>query len=102
MNKKTTDLKTYNEITAEHCYILLQRVGQAISQMEADSGYDGLALANEIDPVHMKDHFESHISKKAFQHLFKSEFGKNILVGMFVQKLVQESLSEEVDESDEV
>ena len=44
--------------------------------------------ADEINPELLLHVYEEYVKPKAFSHLFATDFGKNILVGMFLQTLL--------------
>lgn len=86
------------EITLEHCSVLLEKLEQALNLL---TGHESSTFVREVDSSVMLDHYEEYFTPKHFSHLFTSDFGKNVLVGTFVQRLLErtrETFNEEESE----
>lgn len=91
--RQIPDLRDTPEITLEHCSVLLEKIGKAIDIMEGETGTDVTALLN---PELLKDHYEKFFDLEAFDRLFKTELGKGVLIGSYVQKALEKMKGEEI------
>ena len=84
------DLRADNEITLEHCHILIHELGIAFDTIEGTDGHF-TGVADLVNPYAMKEYFDSQFPASAFLRLFhtKDNIGKGILVGMFMENLNQ-------------
>lgn len=96
MSKTVPDLRHTPEITLEHCSVLLEKISQALELIEGTEGYG----IEEMDVTPLLHHFEELFEPEAFQKLFmeKSGFGKGILVGTFMTRLLSQVEAEDSDE----
>lgn len=86
MKRMIPDLRDTPEITLEHCSVLLEKIEEALNMMEELEGF-AQAFVQEIDSNVLLDHYEEHFEVDRFARLFRTEFGKGVLVGSFVQRL---------------
>jgi hypothetical protein len=80
------DLHADNEITLEHCYILVERLGKGFDALEGTNGFYK-HIADLVNPARIKEFYDSFLEPPAFSRLFQTEFGKGVLIGMFMQNL---------------
>lgn len=85
------------EISLEHCSVLLEKLEQALDLL---TGAESSGFVREVDSSVMLDHYEEYFSPRHFSHMFASDFGKNVLVGTFVQRLLERT-KETFDEESE-
>lgn len=97
---KIPDLRADNEITLEHCYMLLEKVGTAVSTMEDNVEY-GADIVNGIDIQHMKDFYVEMYTPNNFTRLYLTVFGQGVLVGSYVNFLFSYVLSNTKGKFDE-
>lgn len=100
-SRQIPDLRAKPEITLEHCYVLLTKTSEALALIH---GFDpkhpeykeALEDFSDVNPELLLNVYEEVMEPHEFSHLFKTDFGKNILVGMFLQTLLQRVVEEEV------
>lgn len=78
------DLRADNEVTTEHCYVLINKLAGLLSEYGDDVG----ELAKNIDPEKFKEDMAGIVSTKRFFKLYNTDSGKLLLLGMFYQKYV--------------
>ncbi len=88
------DLRYDNEITLEHCSVLLERIGKTLEIIEGEQGY---LVADKINPRLLLEHYEEHFEPKAFSRMFGTELGKGVLVGSYLQRLLDKIAIQEVE-----
>lgn len=97
MGRTIPDLRLDNEITLEHCYVLIEHLGYSFDTIEGASRGTFQEIAN-VDPTRMKEHFDSLFPADSFARLFQTEIGKGVLVGTYAHRLLMLSKKEELDE----
>ncbi len=80
------DLQQESGVTLEHCSVLLEKIGRVLGIMDGIDSYD---VVNEINPQLLMEHYEEHFDPPAFARMFKTELGKGVLVGTYVQRLLE-------------
>jgi hypothetical protein len=91
------DLRHNAEITKEHCFVLMDRLGQTLDLLEGTlNAFAGLAA--EIDVEVMQMHFEANFEPEAFCRLFGTDIGKGVLVGTFIQVLSDQIMAQDLEE----
>lgn len=80
------DLRDEPEITAEHCSVLLEKLGYCLEQMYDDPSIKAVAL--EADVYAMVTEFTEVFQPTQFSKLFKTELGKGMLIGVFFQRFI--------------
>lgn len=89
------DLRQTNEITLEHCSVLLERIGSTLEIIEGEAGYSVTSL---INPELLRQHYEGHFEPEAFTRMFATELGKGVLVGSYLQRLLDKIALEKAEE----
>lgn len=98
MRKSIPDLQAdKNEITLEHCYVLVDRLGIALDLIEGTPGAHK-EITDAVNPELLKDHFEEHFVPDEFCRLFKTELGKGVLVGTYAKALMEQIIKERFEE----
>lgn len=88
MRKSIPDLREdHDEITLDHCYVLIAYLGRAFDLMEGtEDSFKDLAAA--LNPEVMRDELQYYFKAPEFSRLFNSEMGKGVLVGVFAKTLL--------------
>lgn len=84
----------HTEITLEHCWVLINKLGEAFDLLEGTRGVF-TEIEREINPELLKNHFEELFEPQAFSRLFSTELGKGVLVGTFAQVLLEKVRAED-------
>lgn len=87
-----------SEISLEHCSVLLERTREALTTAYPDDLESLTQVCDVLNPETMKHDFEILFTTTAFMNLFKSQFGKGVLVGALFSAI----LNEEEDEMEDV
>lgn len=98
MRRRIPDLNDdHDEITLDHCYVLIEHLGKVFSQMEGtpDGVFGG--IVDELNPEIMRDHLQSVFKTPEFSRLYKTEMGKGVLIGTFAKNLL-DSINDESNE----
>lgn len=90
------DLRQDNEITLEHCSVLLEKLGHALDIMDGQVNNFEVHLLN---PQRLQEHFEDFFEPEAFTRLFQSPDGKYVLIGTYLMRMQQRMMEMEDDES---
>lgn len=91
MRHSILDLRTDGEfITLDHCYLLLERLGQSLDCMEGTESVFK-EIAEEIDPTSVQEYLQRYFEAPEFYRLYRTEMGKGILVGVIVKSLLDKS-----------
>jgi hypothetical protein len=96
MSRKIPDLRVTPEITLEHCSVLMKRIETAIDLI--DGSDIGPAFVDDLDITILLQHYEEQFEPQAFFRMFSTEAGKNILVGTYVQRLLDMMEDEDAEE----
>jgi hypothetical protein len=88
MKRLLPDLRADDEITLEHCFILIDELGKAFDTIEGTDGHF-TGIAEHVNPHVMKQYFDSQFPAFAFIRMFHHPLGKGVLVGMFMEHLNQ-------------
>lgn len=86
------DLRLNDEITLEHCSVLLERIGKTLEIIE---GQEGFSVTNLINPELLLEHYKEQFDAESFCKMFNTELGKGVLVGTYVQRLLEKIKYEE-------
>ena len=73
-------------ITIEHCTVLQERLARVLQ--EAYPTEDWSVVLNHINPEWMLEEIPEMFQEEAFAALFKTELGKGVIIGAFVQEHV--------------
>lgn len=85
------DLRSeHTEITLEHCSVLLEGMNKALGMMYEDGQEEFQLICDNINPEAMKSDLSILFTPKAFSNLFRSPMGKGILIGAFLQRIMNE------------
>lgn len=90
------DLRNNNEITLEHCSVLLERIGTVLEIIDGQRGFDVTSL---INPKLLLAHYEEEFEPEAFARMFLTELGKGVLVGTYIQRLQDRIREEELEDA---
>jgi DNA-binding cell septation regulator SpoVG len=90
------DLRADAEITLEHCSVLLEKIGNTL---EVIDGQPGFQVATLINPELLLEHYEDTFQPEEFCNLFRTEMGKGVLVGTYVQRLLERIKHEQEEDS---
>jgi hypothetical protein len=87
MGKTIPDLRDdHDQITLDHCYVLLTRLTEALDTLEGSTGKFADIIEN-FDPSIIQEDLQKYLDAPEFSRLFKSDFGKGVLVGFYVKAL---------------
>lgn len=89
------DLRHNNEITLEHCSVLLEKLGEALDIMD---GQKNNFEVHRLDPSRLQEHFEDFFEPAAFARMFQSTHGKYVLIGTYLMRMQQRMMEDEVGE----
>jgi hypothetical protein len=93
MKKTIPDLREApDEFTAEHCSVLLERLGTALDQTYGDGMSE---IASQIDPFEMRDALLDLMPAHRLMQLFRTDVGKNMILGIFYMKFIVPQPTEE-------
>lgn len=84
-----------NDISLEHCSVLLERVRATFGIMYPEGPEEFEVVCNAIDVGAMQEDYKSWFTPKCFSDLFKTQFGKGVLVGAFLKEIMNENIEEE-------
>ncbi len=89
------DLRYGNEITLEHCSVLLEKLGEALDTMDGQkNGFE----THKLNPQLLLEHFEEFFDPAMFTRLFQDEYGKYVLIGTYLMRMQQLMLEEELED----
>lgn len=89
------DLRDNSEITLEHCSVLLERIGKTLEIIEGEHGYE---VTDKINSELLLEHYVEYFEPEAFTRMFGTELGKGVLVGTYLQRLLDRITLEEVED----
>lgn len=95
---KIPDLRNNPEITLEHCYVLIQKLEEAFSFGMEESDFFG--IAEDLNPVNMKEYYELSYTPEAFHQLFTNDIGKGVLIGSYAALLLDQ-MAEDLEALDD-
>lgn len=73
-------------VTIEHCSVLQERLGRILQ--DAYPGEPDIlnVTVNHLNPVFMRDELLELFTAQALLTMFKTEMGKGVIIGAFIQK----------------
>lgn len=101
MSKQRTsipDLRAYdNEFTLEHCSVIQRKLGEFLDDAY---GPGHSTIADQFDTPKMLKDLLAITTGQRLNVLFRTQFGKGLIVGLFYAKVIQ-PLEVETEEEDE-
>ncbi len=95
--KQMPDLRNDSEdVTIEHISVLQERLGQILSQAYPGDDISKI-VSHHFDPTKMRTEMLDLFTDKAFLAMFKSEMGKGVIIGAFIQKYIFGAEQEETE-----
>lgn len=82
------DNSSYQEITTEHISTIQERLGKVLA--DAYPGYEDIEdiVNNHFELDQLKGDILSLFTQQAFLTLFKTEMGKGVIIGAFIQEFI--------------
>ena len=86
MRKSFPDLRAdHNEFTAEHCSVLLHKLGKLLDQMYGSGMAD---VDDQVDSEQMREDLLGLFSANQLSKLFETDLGKGLIIGIFFSQCV--------------
>ncbi len=78
---------TPDEVSIEHVSVLQERLAEILDAAYPGDGVSDIVM-NHFNPVRVREEMLTLFSPVAFFNLFKTELGKGVIMGAFINKFV--------------